>query len=66
MDLRVCLRSADKEIAEIKMELKEERHTHQTKSMEYIQRVGVCGLCQTTLNSLLLVTLVSVRLISKK
>ena len=41
MDLRVCLRSADKEIAEIKTEMKEERHTHQTKSMEYIQRVGV-------------------------
>ena len=39
IDLRVCLRSADKEIAEIKTELKKERHTHQTKSMEYIQRV---------------------------
>ena len=41
VDLRVCLRSADKELAEIKSELKGEKHSHQTKIMENMQRVSL-------------------------
>ena len=38
-DLWVCLRSADKELAEGSVELKQITHKHETRQMEHIQRV---------------------------
>ena len=38
-DLRVCLKSADKELDEVKNERREESNAHKTKVMSYIQKV---------------------------
>ena len=40
VDLRVCLQSADRELAEIKAELKKEKRSHDMKTMELLRRVS--------------------------
>lgn len=49
VDSRVCLQSADKEIAEIKAKLEGERHSHQAKIMENMQRVSPKLFCVCSL-----------------
>ncbi len=49
VDLRVCLQSADRELAEVKADLKGERHRHQSKIMEHMQTVSSIVLCKFTL-----------------
>lgn len=38
-DLRVCLKSADRELKEVKEEKSEEKRKHETKTMGYHQKV---------------------------
>lgn len=40
-DLRVCLKSADRELRELKDERREERRGHDTKVMAYLQKVSL-------------------------
>ena len=41
VDLRVCLRSADRELAELKDDLKREKRTHDTRTMDFLRRVSL-------------------------
>ena len=41
VDLRVCLRSADRELAELKDDLKREKRTHDTRIMDFLRRVSL-------------------------
>ena len=40
VDLRVCLKSADRELAELKADMKKEKKTHDTKTMDLLRRVS--------------------------
>ena len=40
VDLRVCLRSADRELAELKADMKKEKKAHDTKTMDLLRRVS--------------------------
>ena len=40
VDLRVCLRSADRELAELKEDMKKEKKAHDTKTMDLLRRVS--------------------------
>ena len=42
VDLRVCLQSADRELAELKSDIKQEKKAHDTRNMELLCRVCVC------------------------
>ena len=39
VDLRVCLQSADRELAELKGEMKKEKKSHDSKTMDLLRRV---------------------------
>ena len=41
VDLRVCLQSADRELAELKADLKKEKKSHDHRSMELMRRVSL-------------------------
>ena len=40
VDLRVCLRSADRELAELKADMKKEKKAHDSKTMDLLRRVS--------------------------
>ena len=40
VDLRVCLQSADRELAELKADMKKEKKSHDTKTMDLLRRVS--------------------------
>ena len=40
VDLRVCLKSADRELAELKADMKKEKKIHDTKTMDLLRRVS--------------------------
>ena len=40
VDLRVCLRSADRELAELKADMKKEKKAHDSKNMDLLRRVS--------------------------
>ena len=40
IDLRVCLRSADRELAELKEDMKKEKKAHDTQTMDLLRRVS--------------------------
>ena len=41
-DLRVCLKSADKELKELKDEMREEKSSHDNKATTYVLKVRTC------------------------